>query len=336
MMADDLFALLIEARNAAETADANAQNIIRACRRKPDFSFAVASNSPQTRQAQVRAAARKWIRIQHENIKRLYKARTRFREVREADVDALALIRRATALRVKPIQVGDYTYPTAHEAAEALGDLMCEVWHECSGDSAVELAPDRLQAEWDESDSADIAIEVSVDIWRRLRRLRKQNGLPSDLDGQIQQEFEAAADRLIEETAPSEPEGASSTPSITSEEANQTAMKLAKQDPAFLNGVVRDWAAAIRKATGKTCSIATVKATRLWRETMKATGRGRSKGKAPQAVSFTENLEAVTGSGRDQQILEDLIAEQEADNEPSPVDGDRPNPRRKTKHYKRV
>jgi YD repeat-containing protein len=46
------------------------------------------------------------------------------------------------------------------------------------------------------------------------------------------------------------------------------------------------WAAAIRRETGKTCSIATVKKTQLWQKTIKVTGRGKAKGKMPKMVAF--------------------------------------------------
>ena len=123
---------------------------------------------------------------------------------------------------------------------------------------------------------------------------------------------------------------------ITVAEANKTAMELAKKHPAFVKGGAREWAVAIRKATGKTCSIATVGATRLWQKTMRTTGRGRTRGKAPKAVTLTDGLESVVGEGKRHEVLQGLIAEQEADFEPSPLDDDAPGQRRKTKHYKRV
>ncbi len=122
----------------------------------------------------------------------------------------------------------------------------------------------------------------------------------------------------------------------TPEEANKTAMRLAKQDSAFVNGGAREWAAAIRKATGKTCSIATVKATRLWQETMKETGRGRSKGKSPKAVALTDAMESVVGEGERDEVLRKLIADHKANYEPSPLEDDPPTTHRKPRHYKRV
>ncbi len=130
--------------------------------------------------------------------------------------------------------------------------------------------------------------------------------------------------------------GGKTKAAITADEANKAAMKLAKQDPAFVIGGVRDWAAAIRGATGKTCSIATIEATRLWRETMKVTGRGRTRGKAPKAVALTDNMESVVGEGGKDEVLKKLIAQQDADYEPSPIDDDPPAKRRKPKHFGQV
>lgn len=130
-----------------------------------------------------------------------------------------------------------------------------------------------------------------------------------------------------------QPSGKGST---TVTEANQTAISLAKRKPEFVHGGVRDWAAAIKRETGKTCSIATVKATPLWRNTMEQTGRGKTRGKTPKAVGFTGNMEAVVGTGKRDEILNGLIAQQEADYEPSPVDDDLPAMCRQPKIHKRV
>ncbi|HLA86227.1 MAG TPA: hypothetical protein VJL29_15675 [Thermoguttaceae bacterium] len=327
-MADDRFDLLIKVRDTAEVANGNAQAIITDYRRKPDFSDAANSTFPQIRRAQERAEARGWLVCQHGNIKRLHDAKWRFFEGTDT---ALDLIRQTIGLRVQPIYVDRSSYPTAHEAAVALGGVVLAAWERAGGYNAVKRAPDRMHAEYDGHD-ADIAIEVSVEIWKRLRRLGKNSGLPRDLWGQIQQEFEAAWDRLEAETAADEGEPFAATPSISRDEANQIAMRLAKQDAAFVNGGVRQWAAAIRKVSGKTCSTATVKATRLWQATMKETGRGRTKGKAPKAVALTEKVGAVIGESNRQEALENLRAQQEVDHEPSPLD----DTRQKVRHYRQV
>jgi hypothetical protein len=102
-------------------------------------------------------------------------------------------------------------------------------------------------------------------------------------------------------------------PSITVDEANAVAMKLAKQNPQFVHGRVRDWAAAIRKDSGKTCSTATVKKMPFWIRTMEITSRGRTKGKTPKAVGITDKLKSGIGTGSEHEVLEALIAEQAGD-----------------------
>jgi len=321
-MAGDLFDLLIKVRDAAEVANGSAQEVINRYRRKPDFSWAANSRSERTRRAQQRAAARDKLLYEDIHIRHIRQSVARFRE---RTSDALDLIRRAVAPTASAIHVGNYSYPTAHEAAEALGNAVHQAWQNAGGYDAVERAPDRFRAEYD-ADDADIAIEVSVDIWKRLR-LGKNNRLPPDLWGQIQLEFAAAWDRLELETA-TESENVVATDagwvraSITVDEANAAAMKLAKQDATFVSGTIRQWAARIKEAAGKTCSLPTVKATPLWQETMKRTGRGRAKGGRPKVVSLTSDLEAAIGDGDKHEVLNRLIAEHKADFEPSPVKSD--------------
>jgi hypothetical protein len=117
---------------------------------------------------------------------------------------------------------------------------------------------------------------------------------------------------------------------MTVEEANEKAMDLAKADRFFVQRPLREWAEAIG------CSEGTVAKLTLWRETMKATGRGRSGRVAPpKAVSLTGNLEA--GIGDEDANLKRLIAEQAADAEPSPREEDQPGQRpRKVRTRKRV
>jgi hypothetical protein len=117
---------------------------------------------------------------------------------------------------------------------------------------------------------------------------------------------------------------------ITVDEANATAMKLAKQDAGFVNKTIRQWAKEIRKATGKTCSPSTVKGTALWTATMKRTGRGRTRGKAAKVVSMTDNMAAVIGRGAKHQVLQDLIAQQETEQEADDTMA------REAQRYKRV
>ncbi|HEY2416170.1 MAG TPA: hypothetical protein VGI40_28265 [Pirellulaceae bacterium] len=97
-------------------------------------------------------------------------------------------------------------------------------------------------------------------------------------------------------------------------QANKKAMEIAKADRKFVTQPVRVWAERIK------CSVATVYKTRLWRETMKTTGRGRSRGPTPSAVSFTHKVEAAVGDGGKHSVLDELIEEHEKDFEPSPFD----------------
>lgn len=99
---------------------------------------------------------------------------------------------------------------------------------------------------------------------------------------------------------------------MTAAEANQVAHELAEKDPTFVNGGAREWADAIGKATGKTCSPSTVHETPFWRQVMKETGRGRTKGKTPRAVALTGEVEATHGEGGKDAILNELIAQEEA------------------------
>jgi hypothetical protein len=118
---------------------------------------------------------------------------------------------------------------------------------------------------------------------------------------------------------------------MTVERANSKAMALAKADPAFVHLPLRDWATAIG------CSEGQVPKLPLWQDTMKQTGRGKKKGpSAPKVVSLTDSLEAVTGEGGRDEVLNQLTAEQQADFEPSPLDEDPPDRPRKVRTRKRL
>lgn len=109
---------------------------------------------------------------------------------------------------------------------------------------------------------------------------------------------------------------------MSKEEANERAIQLTEADPSFLDKSLREWAAAID------CSEGLVVKLRLWKETMKRTGRGkRGRARVPKAVSLTRGLEATfegsKGDAPDE--LERLIEEQRADAEPSPLEDDPPS-----------
>jgi hypothetical protein len=109
---------------------------------------------------------------------------------------------------------------------------------------------------------------------------------------------------------------------MTKDDANQKAISLATANPSFLKMTLRGWAAAIGCSTGLVTKLP------LWQATIKKTGRGRSgRTPAPKTVSFTPALEATIGTrdDSDDERLKQLVEEQRADYEPSPLDVDPPN-----------
>jgi hypothetical protein len=126
------------------------------------------------------------------------------------------------------------------------------------------------------------------------------------------------------------PSFGAAAPRMSCEEANAKAMELAKADPSFVQRPLREWADAIG------CSEGLVAKLTLWRATMKRTGRGKEDtGPAPKVVSLTDGLDAVTGAGDRNEVLEQLIAEQEADREPSPLEDDQPGSRPRKVHSRK-
>jgi hypothetical protein len=117
-------------------------------------------------------------------------------------------------------------------------------------------------------------------------------------------------------------------PRMTVEEANREAMELVKQlGQAFFALSENEQARRIGCAWKTWSKTEFFKAARKKRE---QAGRQRGPGKAtgaPPVVSFTSALEVVTGDGEREAVLEKLIAEQEADNEPSPLEDDSPSDR---------
>ena len=127
---------------------------------------------------------------------------------------------------------------------------------------------------------------------------------------------------------------------ITLPEANRAVRRLAKKDTGFVDGTAEEWAAGVREATGKTCSVSTIHRTKLWDKVMSRTGR-RRKRKGPKAVALTEAVLATVGKGKKDETLNRLIAQCEADSEPSPLEPDPPDePRwarnRRMRHRKRL
>lgn len=61
--------------------------------------------------------------------------------------------------------------------------------------------------------------------------------------------------------------------------------------------------------------------------------RRRTKGGTPKTISLTKNVEAVVGEGGPNEILEQLVAEQQADSEPSSSEDDPPGKPQRVKFY---
>ena len=95
---------------------------------------------------------------------------------------------------------------------------------------------------------------------------------------------------------------------MTVKEANEIAMTLIEKNPNFVHARIRQWVAAIKKVSGKTCSISTVKKTERWGRAMVETGRGRTKGKTPRAEPLVDEL---CGTGEPNEVLNKLAADEE-------------------------
>jgi len=122
-------------------------------------------------------------------------------------------------------------------------------------------------------------------------------------------EMRVASDSLVGVQASAPGDTGTARGKTTAEEAEAVARRLAKRDPGFLDGGVRDWAAAISAKMGKTCSISTVEKTDVWKEHMAKTGRGRGKGGGrPKAVEFSKSVEAVTPQEGHRDVLDELVA----------------------------
>ncbi|MCH8343920.1 MAG: hypothetical protein IH983_08025 [Planctomycetes bacterium] len=104
-------------------------------------------------------------------------------------------------------------------------------------------------------------------------------------------------------------------PQITEKEANIKARQLAEADPGFVNKSAMEWADDIE------CSVGTVYKTAMWKRTMEQTGRGRKDRPArPKVVNLP--ADELLGRGSKDEVLKGLIAQQRADDEPSPLDDD--------------
>ena len=193
----DLFAFL----DLAEIASANSQNVLNEYLEKPRYT--TSSNSEAIRRAQKRASARHALEYQAASIRRIRKACAGAPAMWSKG--AYSVRRGAIQLGNAPVFVDGQSYPTAHEAAFALGEFVLDAWDSTGGDWAVENAPDRMHAESD-GDDADLARKMRFALWRKFSESRDR--LPPDLWGQIQQEFHAAEEWLMDvNTPPASPSG---------------------------------------------------------------------------------------------------------------------------------
>jgi hypothetical protein len=119
---------------------------------------------------------------------------------------------------------------------------------------------------------------------------------------------------------------------MTVEEANTKAMKLARKMRAGFFALSERQQA---KQIG--CSWQTWSRTPFYRKAQAKRPAGkRSKPPSPKTESLTAGREAVTGEGDKDEVLQQLIAEQEADKEPSPLETAPPNRPRKIHSRKRL
>jgi hypothetical protein len=100
--------------------------------------------------------------------------------------------------------------------------------------------------------------------------------------------------------------------------ANSKAIELAKSDPAFLSGSLREWAEAIGCSEGQVAKLD------LWIAKQREADHKSNQSKSPRTVSLTGGLLATTPADCDDP-LQRLIREQKADDEPSPLEPDPPD-----------
>jgi hypothetical protein len=109
---------------------------------------------------------------------------------------------------------------------------------------------------------------------------------------------------------------------MTAEEANRKAMELVKKmKKVFFALSEREQAKLIG------CTWRTWSKTEFYKTAKKKKPRQHPARGAPRTVSLSPAMEAVTGEGGREETLNKLIAEQEADHEPSPLEEDPPGDR---------
>ncbi len=98
---------------------------------------------------------------------------------------------------------------------------------------------------------------------------------------------------------------------ITRAEADATVRELARKDATFPGGTSEQWAARIRRRTGKPCSKTFVLGLPFWKETMDETGRGRGKKRSRAAVSLSDRHLEVSHNKEQLTAPEELICREE-------------------------
>jgi hypothetical protein len=149
-------------------------------------------------------------------------------------------------------------------------------------------------------------------LWSKIDRLREQRDqlAAALVVAESQTVPKAVAESTLTSDLPPK-----KTRRMTAKQANTKAMELARKDRSFVSRSLREWSKAIG------CSVGLVVKLPLWKATMTRYGRGQEdKLPAPKALSLTSNLEATLREAE----LEELIADHNADFEPSVLDDDPP------------
>jgi hypothetical protein len=116
---------------------------------------------------------------------------------------------------------------------------------------------------------------------------------------------------------------------ISLNEANAKAVQLIKADRGFVHKTQREWAKEIK------CSVGLISKLPIWQATAKALGRSRKSTKS-RAVGLTERILNTSGTGERDSVLKQLISDQEADAEPSPLENGAVVRGRTVRHRKRL
>ena len=274
---DALFRLL----DAAETCNGAAQKILSRYCRQPVFRGT--STSPRERRVQERAMALKHLRYGRGAVTSIWKAMEAFDAAFQDDCTGY-LVQEAVALNLKtaPVFVGKLSYPTAHDAARALGETVLGAWQDANCDLAIEHGPDRMgRAIAGLDDNPDVASEACAALRQRLRKLRKR--LPADLFGRLQLEYHVARQKL-------------DTEQLGSGETVESKSPRHRARPAVANPLIaahltrrpHDSAEEVRVAVG--CSKPTVISSPGWRGNQQRLKEAKRSGVDPVAIPLAKYL----------------------------------------------